>query len=319
MQLGVKVMKWALSMNSAEMLQVHMEVLDYVGDGEIICQTSIKLDSAEASMKLHLDRKKYMQATLYECVKNGMCYEPDYTSLMMKVLRPADAVIDIGANVGYFSLLAASLVTGSGTVLSLEPEKENFCFLQRNIKLNGLSNIKALNIAAGDTKREVDLYIDPLNDGGHSLCGISPESRNLIGTSEVTISKIQMVTIDSLIGVENISNLKVIKIDTEGWEFHAIQGAISVIKKFSPPIILAEINRSGLRRAGASERYMRLLMAELGYSTFVATCLNNSKLILELIPNSFYAEPELEHYNYNAVFARPESLVDFSACYYIFN
>lgn len=301
------------------MLQVILDVQASSGSDEAVCSIAIQLDAIIARMKLHLDRKKYLQATLYECVKKGLCYEPDYSSLLMKVLRPADTVIDIGANIGYFSLLASSLVTNSGRVIALEPEQDNFRYLLRNIRLNESSNIKALNIAAGDSKKEIDLFIDPLNDGGHSLCGITPESRELLGDRDVVLSTVQMDTLDSLLSAENISNIKIIKIDTEGWEFHTIQGALSVIKRFSPAIILAEINRSGLRRAGASERYLRLLMAELGYSLYIASCLPSGKLILELIPNSFYAEPELEHYNFNAVFARPESLTDFSMCYYVFD
>ena len=304
---------------SENLLHVDMEVLASSGSDDVVCQIAIQLDSIVARMKLHLDGIKYLQASFFDFSKNGICYEPDYTSIMLKVLRPADTVIDIGANFGYFSLLASSLVTGSGKVISLEPEKENFWYLSRNIELNEASNIRAFNIAAGDCKKEVDLFIDPLNDGGHSLIGISPESKQHIGTCEVEKSKTHMDTLDSLLAIEKITNIKIIKIDTEGWEFHAIQGALSVIKRFSPPIILAEINRNGLRKAGASERYLRRLMAELGYSTYVASCLANSKIVLQLIPDSYYAEPELEHYNYNAVFARPELLTDFSTCYYLFN
>ena len=301
------------------MLQVTVDSETALENDEIICHITIQLDAILAKMKLHLDKTKYLQATIINGLSQGLCYESDYTSLMMKVIQPGDTVIDIGANIGYFSLLASSLVTKSGMVISLEPESSNFSYLLRNIKLNNLTNITAYNIAAGETQKEVTLYIDPLNDGGHSLNGISPESIDLIGTGTFATSRVQMNTLDSLLASEKITAIKIIKMDTEGWEFNAIQGATSVIKRFSPPIILAEVNRSGLRRAGASEKYLRQIMAELGYSTYIATCLKNRKLVLELIPNYFFAEPELEHYNYNAVFARPEALNNFSACYHLFH
>lgn len=306
-------------MHENSMIKININVLPSSGREDIRCDLSIKMDSVVASMKLHLDLKKYMQASVFDFAMKGACYEPDYTSIMLKVLKPGDTVIDIGANFGYFSLLASSLVTNSGRVISLEPEKENFKFFVRNIKLNQAFNILPLQVAAGKYKQEVELFIDPLNDGGHSLGGISPETSDQIGSTETLKSKVQMDTLDSLLNTEKVTNIKIIKIDTEGWEFDVIEGTISAIKKFSPLIILAEVNRLGLRRAGASERYLRLLMAELGYSTYVGTCLQNSKLVLELFPEHYYAEPELEHYNYNAVFARPESLNDFSACYHIFN
>lgn len=301
------------------MLQTDLETLSSAEAQEVVCLLSIQFNSIISQVKFCLDRNKYLQASLFEFAKNSLCYEPDYTCIMMKVLRPSDTVIDIGANFGYFSLLASSLVTETGRVIALEPEEDNFRFLTRNIAQNNSSNIRAFNIAAGDSKTEADLFIDPLNDGGHSLSGISPESSQQIGSGDILKSKVQVDTLDSLLEAEKITAIKIIKIDTEGWEFHVISGAISVIKRFSPPIILAEVNRNGLRKAGASERHLRMLMSELGYSTYVAKCLPNGKLVLELVPTGFYAEPELEHYNYNAVFARPDSLADFCACYYIFD
>lgn len=300
------------------MLKIDCDVITSC-DNDVICCISILINSVSTQMKLHLDKTKYLQRSLYYFTVHGEYYEPDYTSLMMTVLRPGDTIIDVGANIGYFSLLASSLVTESGKVFALEPENENFTFLTRNIELNRFSNIRALNIAAGDTKKEAVLFIDPLNDGGHSLGGISPESILQLGTADAATSRVRMETLDALLEVEKITHLKIIKIDTEGWEFHVLQGALSIIKRLSPPFILAEVNRSGLRRAGASERYLRRLMKELGYSTFVATCLANNKLVLELLPDTWYAEPGLEHYNYNAVFARPEALNDYSSCYHIFD
>lgn len=306
-------------MNDVNMLNVSFDILASLGNDNFICNLSLQVDSVLSSMKLHLDKNKYMQATVFEAAASGLCYEPDYTSIMMKVLKPGDTVLDIGANFGYFSLLASSLVTDLGRVVALEPEKVNFAFLTRNIGLNNSSNIQAFNIAAGDCNKEAELFLDPLNDGAHSFSGISPESRHLIGLGDVCKSKVKIHTLDSLVEVEKITNIKVIKIDTEGWEFQAIQGAISTIKRFSPPFVLAEVNRNGLRKAGASERHLRLLMAELGYNTFVASCIANSTLALQMIPSSYNAEPELEHYNYNAVFARPEALSEFSTCYHIFS
>ena len=306
-------------MTEKNFIEINMDVLDSSRHEDVRCDLSIKVDSIVVSMKLHLDLNKYMQASMFDFAMKGACYEPDYTSIMLKVLRPGDTVIDIGANFGYFSLLASSLVKDSGRVISLEPEKENYNFLMRNIELNQISNILPLNIAAGKFKKEVELFIDPLNDGGHSLGGISPETSEQIESTEILKSKVQMDTLDSLLNTEKVGKIKIIKIDTEGWEFDVIQGTISTIKRFSPPIILAEVNRIGLRRAGASEKYLRLLMAELGFSTYIGRCLQNSRIVLELLPDYYYAEPELEHYNYNAVFARPESLNDFSACYHIFN
>lgn len=300
------------------MLKIALDTLESSSASYCTCSISISMNSTFARMKLRLDMNKYLQASIYSFAETGTCYEPDYTSLMMTVLRPGDTVIDVGANFGYFSLLASSLVADSGKVIALEPEKDNFAYLTRNIQLNNASNMRALNVAAGDSQKQSKLHIDPLNDGGHSLGGISPESIQQLGNTDVIVSDVQVVTLDGLIESESITDIKLIKIDTEGWEFHTIQGALAAVKRFAPPFILAEVNRTGLRRAGASEKYLRMLLAELGYSTFAATCLANSKLVLELIPKDYYAEPEREHYNYNAVFARPEALAELSSCYYIF-
>lgn len=306
-------------MAETSVLSVGLEILSSAELDDSVCNLSIDLDSVTAYMKLHLDRNRYLQRSVYEFGVNGICYEPDYSSILLKVLQPGDTFIDVGANFGYFSLMASSLVTNTGKVFSFEPEKENFRFLSRNIALNDMTNIRAFNVATGNCNEEVELFIDPLNDGAHSLSGISPESRQVIGSGDVSTSRTQMVTLDSVLENEVISKIKIIKIDTEGWEFNTILGAVSIIKRYAPPIVLAEVNRGGLRNAGTSERYLRLLMAELGYLTYTAMCLTNGKLALEHIHSDYYAEPLLEHYNYNAVFARPQALNDYATAYHIFD
>ena len=84
---------------------------------------------------------------------------------------PGMIVVDVGANVGYFSLLAAELVGSSGKVYAFEPEPGNNGILQQNIEINSLSNIQVEEMAGSDNSGVADLYLSELDSGSHSLFG----------------------------------------------------------------------------------------------------------------------------------------------------
>ena len=103
---------------------------------------------------------------LFECnlrdsIAREVCfmgrYEPQQSALLQRLLRPGMSFVDVGANWGYFTLLAAHLVGKSGRIISLEPDPRIFRLLQSNLVRNGLSYITALQLAAMDKKGTVNL------------------------------------------------------------------------------------------------------------------------------------------------------------------
>ncbi|MGQ0507673.1 MAG: FkbM family methyltransferase, partial [Myxococcaceae bacterium] len=77
-------------------------------------------------------------------------YEPQETCLVRAILKPGDTFVDVGAHWGYFSILASTLIGGSGKVLAIEADPRIHRTLARNVEINGLAKVKALHVAAGE-------------------------------------------------------------------------------------------------------------------------------------------------------------------------
>ncbi|TNF32573.1 MAG: FkbM family methyltransferase, partial [Gammaproteobacteria bacterium] len=97
------------------------------------------------------------------------CWERDESELLCRLLEPGDCVLDIGANIGYFTVLAASMVGPEGQVWAFEPEPLNSQLLGHNLHINGLSNVQALAVALGKSTGTVPLFLSGDNAGDHSL------------------------------------------------------------------------------------------------------------------------------------------------------
>lgn len=191
-------------------------------------------------------------------------YEPEVCKVLKSCLKDGDTFIDCGSHVGYFTLLASELVADEGHVYAFEAEKENYKNLCANIKLNKAKNVKAFNNAVGDEDKEVELIFNRDNDGGHSLWNPSKHELNtLTRDNELITEPVGMVTLDNVID----EPVKLIKIDVEGCEFKVIKGALKLIKKYKPLIII-EANDFALEQMGTSTDEIFSFMSEIGYDVY---------------------------------------------------
>jgi FkbM family methyltransferase len=141
-----------------------------------------------------------------------------------------DIVYDIGANIGFFSIIASSIVERSGHVYSFEPNIDNIRVIKNNIRLNKFSNITVIERAVSDFSGKGELHITE-HPGGHTLFSVGIP-RNVIDTVTVDID-----TIDNLIYNKTILPPTVVKIDVEGAEFNVLRGMVKTLEKFHPTII----------------------------------------------------------------------------------
>jgi FkbM family methyltransferase len=137
------------------------------------------------------------------------------------------SVYDLGANVGFYSLLASVLVGSEGGVFSFEPVPRNLRFLRRHLELNGVKNCSVWDVAVGrfEGTASFDMGLDPST--GH----LSVES---LGTFSV-----HTVALDSLVASKKLPPPNLIKCDIEGGEYDALSGAASTLAKYGPTIFLA--------------------------------------------------------------------------------
>lgn len=176
-----------------------------------------------------------------------------------KIVNKCDTVIDIGANVGWYSLRLSKLVGACGKVLVFEPFGPSFESLSKTIASLSLKNISCVNKALGERDELVALEIPRLETGriNDPLVHVDPIGEGLI----------RMTTLDSEINNSNISSISFIKVDVEGYEYFVFKGAEKTILKYKP-IILTEINGKWTKRYGISVRDVNDLLCSFGYDSY---------------------------------------------------
>ena len=167
-------------------------------------------------------------------------WEPNVTAAFRRVLAPGDVCLDIGAHIGYYTLLAARLVGPRGHVYAFEPSPENYRRLRVNVDLNGLRNVITVELAVGEERRRAVLYEGaPYNTG---LTTLSPvlAAKDPTSTRE-TIVDVGPVT--SVVPPEDMARVRVIKIDVEWHEIEVLRSlapvfelghGLSVLVEFTP-------------------------------------------------------------------------------------
>jgi FkbM family methyltransferase len=172
-------------------------------------------------------------------------YEPHVTAAIRRVLKPGMVFVDVGANIGYLSLIAAREVGSGGKVISFEPG-QYFCkLLYLSAKLNGFANVEIYPFAVADQRKNV-IYDETHGSGG----SISQFDVNLETTALRHI--VHALTLDDVLRDEERVHL--IKMDIEGAEHLALQGSKNILKSHRPTII-SEFSPAGLRNvSGVSGR-----------------------------------------------------------------
>nr|MBN1230031.1 FkbM family methyltransferase [Anaerolineae bacterium] len=198
------------------------------------------------------------------------CYEIEKHRALESFLRPGDVFIDIGANKGDFSLLAARLVGQNGQVLAFEPEPTNCHWVQKSITLNGYTNIALYTIALSDKADMATLYIGE-KSGWHTLI---PGQRH---RDKGTIS-VKTRTLDDCLREQGVlDSVNVIKIDVEGAEMSVLQGASETLARNRDLIVLLDIHpQLGVSPeavcAFLRERDFQLFAEEYPFLTPVSDC-----------------------------------------------
>lgn len=198
-------------------------------------------------------------------------HEPVTTALFSKVVKEGDVVLDLGANIGYFTLLAARLVKKSGRVYSFEPEPRNFGYLSKNISINGYDHAVAYNKAVADAPGTIKLFLCPYDTGHHTInqyAGIRSYNPQMAGEKEEFV-EIEAVRLDDFFE-GRLTPINVIKMDVEGAEMKVLEGMEKIIRQNSHLTIFAEFFPLLIREMGQSpEEFARRLLEDFGFTLAV--------------------------------------------------
>jgi len=197
-------------------------------------------------------------------------YEQSVSELFVKYLKSDSCVVDIGANIGYYSLLAASQCP-QGKVFSFEPDNKNFQLLKTSIAYNGFDKIiQAYNFAVSDANKTI--IISDLGNPGNSGARFTAEDedllKSLISAPDAYFKKIEAIQLDTFL---TESRVDIVKIDIEGHEPYAIRGMLNILKR-DQPIIFAELAPSNIKLLGGMEAadFLQLLL-NIGYRISLIT------------------------------------------------
>ncbi len=218
-----------------------------------------KLEIPELGRELWMYTHPANDIYISESIRNNRNWEPYETGVLIANLRPGDTMVDLGANIGYYSLVAAAIVGDSGSVYAFEPDPGNFELLQRNIARNGFERIHARNIAVSDGRGETRLFLSADNQGDHRVYASGDEEARGRGHVDV-----ECVDFDSFAEAEGVSP-DLIKIDTQGAEAAILRGMRRVAERRRGRLkMLVEFWPYGLRKAGSSPEEMLSILEGFG-------------------------------------------------------
>ena len=216
---------------------------------------------------------------------NGVYGELD-TKIIREEIHEGDIVIDVGANIGYYTLIFAQLVGSSGKVFAFEPEPKNFEILKKNIEINNYQNIVAEQKIVSDKSGIVKLFIAEHGIVGHRI--------NQQKSSQKFI-EVESIILDNYIKKLNLDNkINFIKIDVEGSEPKVLEGAKEIMQKSNQLKIFTEFNREAVKKYSVEPKEMIDLLYRNGFKIY--------------LPN--YKENKINLTNVNELLTSKETLLE---------
>lgn len=190
-------------------------------------------------------------------------WEPDISRWVRGHLKPGDVVVDIGANVGYFSLLAATCVGPTGRVIAFEPVPSIVAMLQANLALNGVGSVTVEPVVAADQDGTAEIFRgDPGNLG---------LSATQAGEGKVSEGTIRQVRAADAVPVQDRARVRLVKVDTEGDDLRALKGLEPVLQAMTTgAVAVVEVTPEDLAARGQSPQELVDFMRGAGFDRMLA-------------------------------------------------
>ncbi len=170
-------------------------------------------------------------------------------------IRPGMTVLDVGANIGFLTLLFSKLAGGTGRVTAFEPDPENFRLLSRNVAANGRANVTCLHKAAASATGTLKLYFSEEHRGDHRIFD-SGDGRKYV--------EVPAAAIDDVLGPGG--RVDFIKMDIQGAEYLALLGMEKTIKNSRGLVMLCEFSPDLLKKCGSDPEALLQKFHEYGFS-----------------------------------------------------
>ena len=180
-------------------------------------------------------------------------------------------ILDIGANIGYYTALFSQLAGVNGTVIAVEPDEESYKYLTKSVNSFNYKNVFSFRLAASDTKQKLPLYISKDNRGDNRLYSTNQKRNSII---------VECLTVDELLKENDIKNLDLIKIDVQGYEPKVLKGMRNIVKSSKQLMILSEFWPKGILEAGENPKEFLSMLRKMQFQLFELNK-NGSLIILK--------------------------------------
>ncbi|MEW6535514.1 MAG: FkbM family methyltransferase [Candidatus Auribacterota bacterium] len=188
-------------------------------------------------------------------------YESADNRIAQSIIKQGDVILDIGANIGYYTLLFAKLVGKKGKVYAFEPDPYNFSILSHNIRLNGYTNVVLLNKAVSDENGTISLYLSEDNFGDHRISNTEGRTHSV---------QVEAIRIDDFIKQQNGAGVGVnfIKMDIQGAEGKAIAGMRELLSYSKHATVFMEFWPAGLKACDSDPRALLDVFIKAGFHLY---------------------------------------------------
>jgi FkbM family methyltransferase len=189
-----------------------------------------------------------------ERIKTRGSWEPFETRIMVSLLRPGDVVLDVGANIGWHTVVLGIAVGPEGRVYACEPEAANASLIEQNISLSKLTNVSLFRCALSNTSGTIKFIKSASNMGDHRI-----DTGDGADTVEVPVDTLDNVAKSRVL---RLDRTRIVKVDTQGAEFMMFDGARKTLAELPrDAYIFVEFSPNLLRKHGrdSPEKFIELL------------------------------------------------------------
>ena len=209
--------------------------------------------------------------------------------LIGSIVKPGFHVLDIGANIGFYTEVLSKLVGTKGCVYAFEPDVTNVKHLQQNLRTN--ENVTLINKAVSDKTGPIKIYLSKMLNVDHRTYPVDEYA---------DVMEINATSIDDYLKLNNCTRVDFIKMDIQGYEMAALRGMEKTLKNNPSVKIITELWPYGLKKAGSSASEVLDFAKSKGFDLFLVTSNQLQILTKEMVPE--LKEDEKKYYN--AVFSK---------------
>ncbi len=211
----------------------------------------LKLSDSALNLKMYVHEfgDQFVSKTIQE---KGV-WEPYETELIYRALKSDSCFVDVGANIGYYTVVASSCIGPQGKIIAFEPEPKNFELLSQNTQLNNIDNVLCVNAGLSDQNGSAKIFLSENNWGDHQIYDAGLERQSTI---------IQLYNGDQFLS-DKLEKIDVLKVDTQGAEYQVLSGLQQTIQQSLPDIkMVIEFWPFGLRKSGShAHKLLDLLLS----------------------------------------------------------